>query len=157
MKNHLRLCSLGLLAAMWLALMWKAGEPASGQQPKTPVVRPRPAGAPAKDVPKEGELYVFQRPTVGLQTLLVLKVVDGETFEGAYLMPVRVKLEGGTGKGKPAAELDKLIGGRLVNTLLRGVDAAGNQVADVHFGAPQKDKPNDPSGWLSEWVKRPKK
>lgn len=158
------------------ALGWSLGggvEVAS--QTKEPVKRQRPLpkvekGAPkadpkapptpkaetvARETPKEGNLYLFQIPEAGLQTLLVLKVTSGETFEAAYLVPVRVRLDGVTGKDKASLDkLDKLIGGRLVNTSMKGRDPTGNVLADIHFGEPKKDAPNDPSGWISDWLKK---
>jgi hypothetical protein len=130
-------------------------------KPKDPVVRPRPVADPKaavvadkRDIPGEGTLYVWQRPVQGLQTLLVLKVIDGETFEAAYLVPVRVRLKGVVGKERASTDLlDKLIGGRLVNTSLLGVDDKGVQLADVHFGAVQKDA-TLPHGWISDWLKK---
>lgn len=123
------------------------------------VVRPRPGAAPAPkqwEVPKDGALYVWAVPDRNLQTMIVLKVIDGETFEGAFLVPTTVRLFGvdapdvATPAGKASLEaLDKLIGGRLINASLRGKDAYGRQVADAHLGAANKDDPKQPSGWLS--------
>jgi hypothetical protein len=125
--------------------------------PKAEKVSPAPKQetAPPKETPKEGNLYLWQVPEVGLQTLLVLKVTSGETFEAAYLVPVRMRLDGVVGKDKADLDrLDKLIGGRLVNTSMRGRDPTGQVLADIHFGAPRKDAPNDPSGWISDWLKK---
>ena len=143
-----------------LVLMFSA---TSAQVPKAkdPVVRPRPVADPKtavvadkRDIPGEGVLYVWSRPTQGLQPLLVLKVIDGETFEAAYLVPVRVRLKGVVGKERASTDLlDKLIGGRLVNTELLGIDDKGVQLADVHFGAVQKDAAL-PHGWISDWLKK---
>ena len=149
--------ALGSLAIVEskVAMMFSA---TSAQVPKAkdPVVRPRPVADPKtavvadkRDIPGEGVLYVWSRPTQGLQTLLVLKVIDGETFEAAYLVPVRVRLKGVVGKERASTDLlDKLIGGRLVNTELLGIDDK-----DVHFGAVQKDAAL-PHGWISDWLKK---
>lgn len=114
---------------------------------------PKDKAKDSREVPKEGSLYLYQIPEAGLQTLLVLKVTGGNTFEGAYLVPVRVRIDGVVDDAKPDA-VEKLIGGRLVNTYMKGRDKDGFVLADVHFGAQKKDAPNDPYGWISDWMKK---
>lgn len=123
------------------------------------VARPRPGAQAAKEweKPKDGSLYVWEQPTRNLQTLLVLKVIDGGTFEGAYLVPVTVKIPGrekATDKASFEA-LDKVIGGRLVNASLRGKNAQGVVVGDIYLGDKSKDDPDAPSGWLTDYFKAP--
>lgn len=123
------------------------------------VARPRPGAAQPKEweKPKDGALYVLEIPSRNLQTLLVLKVIDGGTFEGAYLVPVTVKIPGrekATDKASFEA-LDKVIGGRLVNASLRGKNAQGVVVGDIYLGDKSKDDPDAPNGWLTDYFKAP--
>lgn len=147
----------------------EAPPPQPQPQPKAPRPRPAPKSQPgakaeqpaAAAVPKEGALYVWQLPEEGFQTLLVLRVTGPDTFEGAYLVPVRVKLPGEAPKDqslakKGAEALDAVVGGRLVNASLRGRTATGVQVADIHLGAGSKDDPKQPAGWLTELLIRQK-
>lgn len=126
--------------------------PVPGQAPE----RPRPGAAA---LPEEGVLYVWQQPEAGLQTLLVLKVLDGNTMEGAYLVPVRLRHGGALAPEEPAkgakeakAMLEKLLAGRLVPARLQGRDRQGALLADFYLGpADAKDK-DAPNGWSSEFL-----
>ena len=96
----------------------------------------------AKDkdqAPDEDKLFVWASPDKGQQSMLVLKVIDAETVEAAYLVPVVVVLKKGAA-GKEA--VDEAIGGRLLAFDLRGRDRFGRVQADVWLG---KD-----AGWLSK-------
>jgi endonuclease YncB( thermonuclease family) len=72
-------------------------------------------------VPKEDQLYVFALPEKGTQSVLVLRVVDGDTYEGAFLVPCMFRVRGIDAPemrdkgGRPAKEyLEKLITGRCI-------------------------------------------
>ena len=156
MKRLAVALTLGCLCAVFNFAAFELGK-AEAQKAKDPVIRPRPVTKEkAKEVPTEGTLYVWQKPEVGLQTLLVLKVIDGKTFEGAYLVPVRVEIDGATATPPKESleKLDGLIGGRLVNASLKGRSKSGDLLGDIHFGEPKKDEPAAPSGWLTDWLKK---
>lgn len=101
------------------------------------------------DVPKEDQLYVWAVPEKGTQSVLVLRVVDGDTVEAAYLVPVMLRLnrinapERGTPEGKKAEEaLSRLVGGKLLAVNVHGRDKYGRVLADVYL--------SKEDGWLSD-------
>jgi endonuclease YncB( thermonuclease family) len=118
--------------------------------------RPRPATDPAilaakepGPVPKEDQLYVFAVPEKGTQSVLVLRVVDGDTYEGAFLVPCMFRVRGIDAPemrdkgGRPAKEyLEKLVAGKLFSCNLQGREKFGRIIADAFLGKEQ--------GWLSE-------
>jgi endonuclease YncB( thermonuclease family) len=100
-------------------------------------------------IPKEDQLYVFAMPEKGTQSVLVLRVVDGDTYEGAFLVPCMFRVRGIDAPemrdkgGRPAKEyLEKLIAGKLFSCNLQGREKYGRIIADIHLGKDQ--------GWLSE-------
>jgi endonuclease YncB( thermonuclease family) len=100
-------------------------------------------------VPKEDHLYVFAMPEKGAQSILVLRVVDGDTYEGAFLVPCMFRVRGIDALemrdkgGRPAKEyLEKLIAGKFFSCNLQGREKYGRIIADLHLGKDQ--------GWLSE-------
>lgn len=100
----------------------------------------RPGGK-EEEPPREDQLYVWPLPERGRQTLLVLRVIDADTCEAAYLVPGVFKLRGldppdpRTKPGKEAAEaFGKLVGGKLLPASLSGRDAYGRVVADFWLG-----------------------
>lgn len=133
---------------------------------KPPLERPRPLAEGARTpadphgpVPKDEQLYVWPVPEQGTQTLIVLRVIDGDTAEAAYLVPVVLRVKGINAPelrdkgGKEAREaLDKLVGGKLLPANLFGREKYGRVLADFYLGKDQ--------GWLSEalikggWVKK---
>jgi endonuclease YncB( thermonuclease family) len=128
--------------------------PATAQD-KPALERPRPL-SPEKAAltgpgpePNEDQLYVWPLPEKGTQSLLVLRVLDGDTMECAYLVPVMVRIRGVNAPeltasgGRDAREaLDKLAGGKLLPANLHGREKFGRVLADFWLG---KDK-----GWVSQ-------
>lgn len=123
-------------------------------QEKPAVERPRPlsaekaARAEAGPEPDESQLYVWPLPEKGTQSLLVLRVVDGDTMECAYLVPVMVRIKGvnapelSQSGGRDAKEaLDKLTGGKLLPANLHGREKFGRVLADFWLGKE--------GGWVS--------
>lgn len=70
----------------------------------------KPDGAP-----DESKLFVWAMPEDGVQSMIVLDVVDGSTVDAAYLVPVRLKLPVASTK----ANLEKMLGGRLLPVKLK--------------------------------------
>lgn len=101
--------------------------------------------ASAQDKPKppdDTKLYVWPAPDKGTQSLLVLRALDGETVEAAYLVPVNVVLPYQAGKPRATKDqLEALLTGKLLPCDLRGRDRFGRVVGDFYLG---KD------GWLTE-------
>jgi endonuclease YncB( thermonuclease family) len=151
-------CVAGVLAGWALA-----GDPTPRRRPppEDPPAAPAKAAeppAPAKGAaeespPPENQLYLWPLPERGRQTVLVLRVLDGDTAEVAYLVPAVCKLKGivppdpQTKEGKAAADaFQKLIGGRLLPASLAGRDQYGRVVADFWLGPKAGD---EPGGWAA--------
>jgi endonuclease YncB( thermonuclease family) len=163
--NHIRWCLLGV-GAGWLLCLLVNGSTQARQDERRQVDRPRnlalredgsaitadPTILAAKEpgpVPKEDQLYVFAVPEKGTQSVLVLRVVDGDTYEGAFLVPCMFRVRGIDAPemrdkgGRPAKEyLEKLIAGKLFSCNLQGREKFGRIIADAYLGKDQ--------GWLSE-------
>jgi hypothetical protein len=105
-----------------------------------PPVRPRPLEPEGEKPPEEGKLYVWPVPERGTQTLLVLRVLDGDTVEAAHLVPQVFHLKGaeaprgGKDARKAAEELNKLVGGKLLPAALSGRDGWGRTECDFWLG-----------------------
>jgi endonuclease YncB( thermonuclease family) len=165
-----RWVSAGVMLAVgvWLLGMATGHKMAVAQEKdKPPLERPRPLPGNAEargesghgQVPNESQLYVWPVPEQGTQTLIVLRVIDGDTAEAAYLVPVVLRIKGINAPelrdkgGKDAREaLDKLVGGKLLPANLFGREKYGRVLAEFWLGKEQ--------GWLSEamvkggWVKK---
>lgn len=105
------------------------------------------------DIPTPGMVYVWSLPNQGLQSLVVLNVVDGNTVDAAYLVPVRISLKGTKApalaeSGGPVARqtIDKLLGGQLLTAQLWGIDNKG-VIADFWI-VPEKE--GEKAQWLSD-------
>lgn len=110
------------------------------------VKRPRPIEkkdekAAKEEAPEADKLYVWSVPEGGLQSVLVLRVIDGDTAECAFLVPFTARLKGTQAPelkekgGKEAKEkLDELIGGKLLPARLHGREKCGRTLADFHLG-----------------------
>ena len=104
--------------------------------------RPKEAKAEEKaEAPDEGKLYVWGQPDKGTQTLLVLRVIDGEQIEAAMLVPVIVRL---SYKGDKATleQVEEAAGGKLLPFDLKGRDRFGRLTGDAYLGKEQ--------GWLTD-------
>lgn len=147
--------AVGFLAGVALVSGLRHADYAHAQK----VERPRPAEQPrdAKDtdpgpIPKDDQLYVWPQPEQGTQSLVILRVVDGDTVEAAFMVPVMIRLwgcnapESNTDEGKKAKEaMEKLVGGRLLPANLHGREKYGRTLADFWMGEKE-------GGWLSEVV-----
>lgn len=102
-----------------------------------PLVR-RPVQPKADADPDEDRVFVWPQPEEGTQTLLILKVIDKETVDAAYLVPMRLKVSYG---GKD--DLDKLVMGKLLQAQLKGRTKNGLIDADIWLGKSE-------GGWLSK-------
>jgi endonuclease YncB( thermonuclease family) len=137
--------------------------PTAKPAPPVPPVRPRtltPAGEAANfpgDPPDADQLYVWSLPSTGVQSVIILRVVDGETIEGGYIVPVQFRLKGVTAPesktplARAATEaLTKLLAGRLVPAKMAGRDQYGRIEADFWLG--KADGKDNPGGWASSWM-----
>ena len=103
--------------------------------------------------PTDGVVYVWSLPNQGLQSLIVLNVIDGDTVDAAYLVPVRIRLKGTKAPGlaekggKEARDaVDKVLGGQLRTAQLHGVGKDGI-IADFWIN-PEKD--GEKGTWVSD-------
>ena len=128
-----RLVSGLLLASMLVAFGLMAFAQDKGKE--------KPKEDVKAEVPDDGKLFVWGQPDKGTQSLLVLRVIDGERIEAAMLVPVTVHL---TYKGDKASveQLEELAGGKLLPFDLKGRDRFGRLTGDAYLGKEQ--------GWLTE-------
>lgn len=105
------------------------------------------------EAPKDGVVYVWSLPNQGHQSLIVLNVLDGDTIDAAYLVPVRIRLKGTKAPallekgGKEARDaVDKVLGGQLRTAQLHGVGKDGI-IADFWI-MPEKD--GEKGTWVSD-------
>lgn len=138
-------------AAFFASNLWQS----QAQAPRERPVGPPPVAAVKRDVPKDGTVYVWSLPTSGHQSIICLGVVDGNTIDGAYLLPVRIRLDGAVAPGidekggkEAQAALEKLVGGQLRTVQLLGVDQKSGNVSGDIWLAP--DKEGEKGQWLSE-------
>lgn len=125
--------------------------------PPAPPVRPRPIQPDADDQPPdETQLYVWPLPEKGTQSVLILRVIDGETVEAGFVVPALFHLHGGQAadpkspEGKAAAAaLSKLLTGRLLPARMAGRDQYGRIDADFWLGKAEAD---NPGGWAVRWM-----
>jgi hypothetical protein len=135
------------------------------QKPSTPVVHQQKDELPLAqhgelppqkaEPPKEGMIFVWSPPATGHQSLLCLGVIDGNTIDAAYLVPVRVRIKDIKAPtldekgGKEALNaLDKHIGGQLRTAQLWGPDPkTGLIVADFWVAS---EKEGEKGQWLSQ-------
>ena len=110
------------------------------------------------EAPKDGILYVWSPPAVGYQSLVCLGVIDGNTIDAAYLVPVRIRIKGVDAPsmsekgGKEAQEkLEKLVGGQLRTVQLLGPDQKTGLVLGDFWLPPEKD--GDKGHWVSDLLK----
>jgi endonuclease YncB( thermonuclease family) len=104
--------------------------------------------------PEEGKLYTLGLPSSGLATVHGFRAVDGDTFEGAFLIPVVFRVHGinAPERGRPGAAeatqaLSALVAGKMMTVRVDGREKYGRTLADVWLG---KD-----AGWLSDdFIKR---
>jgi len=101
----------------------------------------KPKEAEKAEAPDEGKLYVWGQPDKGTQSLLILRVIDGEKIEAAMLVPVVIHL---SYKGDKATveQLEEAAGGKLLPFDLKGRDRFGRLTGDAYLGKEQ--------GWLTE-------
>lgn len=157
----LALLGTGAGIGAWINRGWtQEGERRAPDRPRNLARDEEPAPDPSLDpiilaakepgpIPKEDQLYVFALPEKGTQSVLVLRIVDGDTCEGAFLVPVMFRLRGiNTPEmrdkgGRPAKEyLEKLLAGKLYSANLWGRERHGRILADFYLGKDQ--------GWVSE-------
>jgi len=98
--------------------------------------------------PEAGKLYSWHLPQEGMQTIIGFRAVDGDTFEGAFLVPVTIRAYGinAPERGRPGADeakaaLAKIVEGKTVTAKLYGREKYGRTLGDVWVGGEDK--------WLS--------
>lgn len=146
---------LPLCAACGLGALIGA-KAARGQQPSENArqlerprnLTPQESATDPGPTPKDDQLYVWPLPERGTQTVLVLRVLDGDTLEGAYLVPIMFRVKGikapalNDKGGRLAREdLEKLLVGKLYSANLYGREPFGRVLADFWMGKDQ--------GWAS--------
>ena len=97
---------------------------------------------------------VWAPPTKGNQTLVVLRIIDGDSVEAAYLMPVTLRIAGinapelntAAGKKSKLALESLLIPGVAQTWRLDGREKFGRTLADCQVNQGQE------TGWLSWWM-----
>jgi micrococcal nuclease len=152
------------LAAALVGLTALQQPPADTPSPQpTPQPQPLRRASPPEErqfPPPDDALHVWQRPEKGYQSVLVLRVIDGDTFEGAFLVPVRIRVWGvnapelkETGGARSKEAVKRLLEGKLATADLRGHDPYGRVVGDVWL-KPNPEDPGQPAGWLSGWLLR---
>jgi len=135
MSNGIKFLIFLLLITFWGLTVFAVKNGAGAEEPKKKFERKRLLAKEAD--PDEEQLFVWARPDAGPQSLLVLDIIDDNTVEAAYLVPVVVKLK----KGAPKATLEKLIVGKLLQFKLSGAKGS-TLTGDIWLG--KKDR------WLSE-------
>ncbi len=110
----------------------RAITPYCAAQTKQTAEQPPKVEENKREAPKDGMVYVWPLPSDGHQSLIVLNVIDGNTVDAAYLVPVRIRLHGVTSpeltdkNGKEAKlAVDKYIGGQLRASQLFGTSKNG--------------------------------
>lgn len=108
----------------------------------------------AIEVPKDGMAYIWAMPDRGHQSLVVLNVVDANTVDAAFLVPVRIKMHhmaapGLEEKGGPEAKaaLEKLLMGQMRTAQLWGNSRDG---VYADFWIPTQD---GKGSWASNLMK----
>lgn len=92
--------------------------------------------------PDDDKIFVWQPPQKGSQSMLVLRAVNEQTVEAAYLVPVTIILDYRDKKKLTVEKLEKLAAGKLLPFDLRGLDRFGRLQGDAWMG-----KGN---GWLTD-------
>lgn len=138
MKRDLGMVAFSALVVTLCVLAGRPGQQAAGQKAEK---AKEEAKAPAP--PDDSKLYVWGQPEKGTQTLILIRAIDGERVEAAYLVPVVIHLGYGKGAKQATAEqIDAAGGGRLLPFDLRGRDRFGRLVGDAWLGKE--------TGWLTE-------
>lgn len=143
---------MAFLAFLLIADSQSPKNQADAQEPKRERIggQERPAAQEPQPVP--GTVYVWSLPSSGLQSVLVLNVIDGETVDAAYLVPVRLKVKGVVapkgkepGADKATAYLEKVIGNQLKVARLSGF---GDDGVDANFEVSEGKWLLDDPGYL---------
>jgi hypothetical protein len=130
----------GVLVGFLFGMLGVAAAIAGYRVGAAPPVRPRPLEPKGEKPPEDGRLHVWPMPQQGTQTLLVLRVLDADTVEAAYLVPQVFHLKGTEAPRserealRAAGELNKLVGGKLLPCNLSGKDGWGRTECDFWLG-----------------------
>ena len=124
--------------------------------PKPPSEKPDSQQLVIKEILQDPQGHtLWTMPIKGKQSMVVLRIIDGDTVEAAYLVgPIKIRLNGidapekNTPEGKQAkAYMEWLLPRQVVLVAeLNGIDKYGRQLADFHV---QK---GEEFGWCSWWM-----
>lgn len=153
MKSNWQLVAAVCVGAAWLMFAGCSVRWEYSSKPATPVAAAEPAQVrEAEKLPHGWDLWV--PPTKGTQTLVVLRIIDGDSVEAAYLVPVTLRISGinAPERNTPAGKKAKLalenfiIPGMAQTWRLDGRDKYGRTLADCQVNQGQE------TGWLSWWM-----